>query len=90
MAPGIRRFMMYVTDETYEALEKEALERNLSSVQNLLRAVVGENLGIKSNIKTFESDVLFPECGTDGEIVEDYDGKRYCLNCGYSKKIGVN
>ena len=90
MSPGLRRFMMYVTDETYEALEKEAIKRDLSSVQNLIREVVGQSLGIKSDIKTFQSDVLCPECGSDGEIVEDVEGKRYCLNCGYSSKIGVN
>jgi len=90
MTPRIRRFTMYVTDETYEALEKEALKRKLSSVQNLIRVLVGETLGIKSKIKTFQSDVLCPECGSNGEIVEDIEGKRCCLNCGYSKKIGLN
>ena len=30
MAPGIKRFMMYVTDENFEALEEEASKRSLS------------------------------------------------------------
>ncbi len=85
MAPGIKRFMMYVTDENFKALEEEAMKRSLS-VQALVREVIGECLGIKS----FENDVTCPECGSDGEIVEDFEGKRYCLNCGYSRKIGVN
>ena len=89
MAPGIKRFMMYVTDENFKALEEEAMRRSLS-VQRLVREVIGECLGIKSSIKSFESDVMCPECGSDGEIVVDFEEKRYCLNCGYSSKIGVN
>jgi Zn finger protein HypA/HybF involved in hydrogenase expression len=81
--------MMYVTDENFKALEEEAIKRNLS-VQALVRKVIGECLGIKSSIKSFENDVMCPECGSDGEIVEDLKGKRRCLNCGYSRKIGVN
>jgi hypothetical protein len=81
--------MMYVTDENFKALEEEAMKRSLS-VQALVREVIGECLGIKSSIKSFENDVMCPECGSDGEIVEDFEGKRYCLNCGYSRKIGVN
>jgi len=89
MAPGIKRFMMYVTDENFEALKEEALKRSLS-VQALVREVICECLGIKSLIKSFENDVLCPKCGSDGEIVEDFEEKRYCLNCGYPTKIGVN
>jgi hypothetical protein len=80
---------MYVTDENFKALEDEAKKRSLS-IQALVREVIGESLGIKSKIRIFESDVMCPECRSSGEIVEDFEGKRYCLNCGYSKKIGVN
>ena len=62
MAQGINRCMMYVTDENFKVLEEEALKRSLS-VQALVREVIGERLGIKSSIKSFENDVCAQSVG---------------------------
>ena len=88
MTPGIKRFMMYVTDENYKLLENEAKKRSLS-VQKFVRDLVNDHLGIDSKIKLFQTDVMCPKCGSDGEIVVDFDGNRFCLNCGNTENIGV-
>ena len=90
MTHGVKRFMMYVTEDNYEELKKVASNRNLSSVQMLIRELISEHLKIVSKIKIFETDVMCPQCGSDGEIVEDYEENRYCLNCGNREGIGVN
>lgn len=85
MTPGIKRFMMYVTDENYESLEEEAKKRSLS-VQALVREAIAGHLGIDSPIKIFYNDEACPNCGPDGEMVVDKDGKYFCLNCGHVVK----
>ncbi len=82
MSHRIKRFMMYVTDKNYKALENEAKKRSLS-VQALLRDVIEESLGIGSPIKIFYNDETCPGCGPAGEMVVDIEGKYFCLNCGH-------
>lgn len=84
MSKGIRRFMMYVTDEVYDSIELAAKKQSMS-VQRFVRETIEESLGIKSNILTFHNDGLCPQCLSDGALVEDYDGNTSCLNCGFKR-----
>ena len=74
--------MMYVTNENYEALDKEAKKKSLS-VQALVREAIAGHLDIDSPIKIFYSDEACPSCGPAGEMVVDKDNKYFCLNCGH-------
>ena len=85
MTSGIKRFMMYVTEENFVSLKEEAEKRSLS-VQALVREAIAGYLGIDSPIKIFYNDEACPSCGPDGEMVVDKDGKYFCLNCGHFVK----
>jgi pimeloyl-ACP methyl ester carboxylesterase len=84
-SPGVRRFMTYVTDEIYEALENEA-ENQSMSIQRFVQVTLEEHLGKKSDVKIFHNDGLCPNCLSYGELVENYEGKVHCLNCGYKRQ----
>ena len=73
---------MYFSEDTLEALKKEAKKRDHTSVQNLIRQIIRENLRMELPIKNFQTDALCPQCGTAGQLVE-YPKKVSCLNCGY-------
>lgn len=82
MTSGIKRFMMYVTDENYNSLKEEAQKRSLS-IQALVREAISKHLDIDSPIKIFYNDETCPNCGPDGEMVVDKNNKYFCLNCGH-------
>jgi len=42
MAPGMKKFMMSVTDDVYEALLDSKKKRGLNSTQEVVRQIVGE------------------------------------------------
>ncbi len=84
-SPGVRRFMTYVTDEVYEALTLEA-ENQSMSVSRFVQETLEERLGKRSGVKIFHNDGLCPVCLSYGELVEDYEGKTHCMNCGYKKQ----
>jgi hypothetical protein len=81
----VRRFMTYLTDEIYEALENMA-EKQSMSVQRFVQVTLEEQLGKKSDVKMFHNDGLCPNCLSYGELVENYEGKVHCLNCGYKRQ----
>ena len=77
----VKRLMIYFTEDEMLELRKLMEEQKHSSEQSLIRQTIRDHLHIELPVKAFNTDALCPFCGPYGQLVEDKNSKRYCLNC---------